>query len=76
VTHYHQKDDGEAVVIHQPINKGQVIHKIACCDCGLVHLFRFALVTDRGEWKSARPTYLAFNATRDNRATAARRRAK
>lgn len=71
---YKQGLDGEAIVIPQPINKGQVMHKIACCDCGLVHLFRFALVHERGEWKSTDPLYLAFNATRDNRATAQRRK--
>ena len=39
-------------------------HKIACCDCGLVHVFEFKVVY-RAVW---------FRAKRDNRATAARRR--
>lgn len=41
-------------------------HKIACCDCGLVHLLEFRV--SRGKIK--------FRAWRDNRATANRRRSK
>ena len=40
------------------------IHKIACCDCGLVHLLRFRL----------KGSVITFRAYRDNRATAQRRR--
>jgi hypothetical protein len=39
-------------------------YKIACCDCGLVHRFRFTVV--RGK--------LRIRAWRDNRSTAAFRR--
>ena len=39
-------------------------YKIACCDCGLVHCFRFTVV--RGK--------LRIRAWRDNRSTAALRR--
>lgn len=39
-------------------------HKIACCDCGLVHLFEFRV----------RKGVIEFRAKRDMRATAQRRR--
>ncbi len=39
-------------------------HKIACCDCGLVHMLNFRIKKGKIE----------FQAIRDNRATAQRRR--
>ncbi len=54
--------DGEWV---QPIRKG---YKMACCDCGLVHKLNFRLVPFKAGKK------IQFQASRDERATAARRR--
>lgn len=62
-TVYTQRKDGDVVVVPES-NK----MKIACCDCGLVHRFTFAVVTHK------RKKRVAFAAVRDNRATAARRR--
>ena len=39
-------------------------YKMACCDCGLIHKFDFRI----------RKGKVQFSATRDNRATAQRRR--
>lgn len=39
-------------------------HKLACCDCGLIHLLKFRV----------RKGKIQMQATRDNRATAQRRR--
>lgn len=39
-------------------------HRIACCDCGLVHRV----------WARVRDGEIEFKAVRDNRATAAKRR--
>ena len=47
----------------QPNPKG---YRMACCDCGLVHVFDFEIHKGR----------IQFKARRDNRATAAKRRAK
>jgi len=60
---YKQVLDGEWI---RPRMKGW---KMACCDCGLVHVMNFKL---RKEW----PGGIMVQATRDNRATAAKRRYK
>ncbi len=54
---YHQAKDGEWI---RPARKG---YRMACCDCGLVHVVDFSRA-------------VRFRASRDKRATAARRRAK
>lgn len=64
-TVYNQTNDDDVTVV--PKNGW---YKIACCDCGLVHLFKFATVNARGRVKGQ----VAFVARRDNRATAALRR--
>jgi hypothetical protein len=53
------------------------IHKMACCDCGLVHTmhFRIALVEKLNGKKHGKPT-VQFKAFRDNQATAKRRKLK
>lgn len=45
----------------QPVRKG---YKMACCDCGLVHVLNFRVVKGRAQ----------FNAARNNRSTALMRR--
>jgi hypothetical protein len=47
----------------QPIRRG---YKMACCDCGLVHVIDFRM----------RKGQIQFRARRDNRATGQRRRYK
>lgn len=42
-------------------------YKLACCDCGLVHVVNFRIVNPK--WKK-----IQFQVFRDNRATAAMRR--
>lgn len=59
---YYQQTDGEWVA---PSRKG---YKLACCDCGLVHILNFKLVR-RGGGKT-----IIFQAFRDERATAQKRR--
>jgi hypothetical protein len=44
-------------------------HRIACCDCGLIHDFRFKLV------KKGRGFAIGFIPVRNERSTAAYRRA-
>lgn len=56
---YPQIQDGEWV---EPVN--QKAYKMACCNCGLVHVLEFDIVKKR----------VQFRAHRDNRATAAVRR--
>jgi hypothetical protein len=56
---YEQVKAGQWV---QPIRKG---YKMACCDCGLVHLCDFRIYKGR----------IQFRAFRNNRSTAAMRRA-
>ena len=56
---YVQRKDGDLVPLER-------VFKIACCDCGLVHLWE--LKKKMGE--------LFFKVTRDARATAQRRRKK
>lgn len=51
-------EDGDWV---QPVLRG---YKVACCDCGLVHVVDIRI----------RNGHVQFRAKRDNRATAARRR--
>jgi formate-dependent nitrite reductase cytochrome c552 subunit len=58
---YTQVFDGEWVM---PMP--QIGHKMACCDCGLIHRMDFAVLKGK----------VIFRAVRDNRATANRRRAK
>lgn len=53
----------------QPTPKG---YKMACCDCGLVHLLDFRVV----KYAQGKRTKVQFRAYRDNRATAAVRRGK
>lgn len=57
---YHQAKDGDWI---QPIKRG---YKMACCDCGLVHVLNFRI----------RDGHIQFQPRRDNRATGQRRRKK
>lgn len=59
---YRKVQAGEWV---QPIRKG---YRLACCDCGLVHIINFRLV------KAGKGNKVQFQAFRDNRATAGIRR--
>lgn len=56
--HYRKLSDGEWALT----NKG--VTKIACCDCGLVHVFHME-ATEKG---------IRYRAWRDKKATAAKRR--
>ena len=67
MSRYVQRFNGD-VVVPERIGRKLWAHKIACCDCGLVHVLRFTVVL------SGNRMAVAFSATRDNRATAARRR--
>lgn len=60
---YKQIVDGEIFYV-----KSGEVHKMACCDCGLVHDFIF---TNRVDAKAVQ-----IQAKRNKRATAARRRNK
>jgi hypothetical protein len=60
VPKYKQRHDGEGFAV--PSGK---IHRIACCDCGLVHDFVF--ISEEGG-------FIGIAAQRNNRATAQRRR--
>lgn len=60
---YEQVKAGQWVT---PIRKG---YKMACCDCGLVHLMDFRIV------KRGKIHKIEWRAFRHNRATAAMRRA-
>ena len=55
---YHVQSDGEWVF---PVHRG---YRLACCDCGSVHDIDFRVVNGR----------VSFRATKNYRATAARRR--
>lgn len=57
---YTQAKDGDWI---QPIRRG---YKMACCDCGLVHVLNFRIRNGK----------IQFQPRRDNRATAQRRRNK
>lgn len=61
---YPKKQNGEWV---QPVMTG---YRMACCDCGLVHKMNFKVI------KWGRGHKVIFQAFRDNRATAAKRRSK
>ena len=65
MTKYTQRQDNEGF----EVPNGEV-YKLACCDCGLVHQI---VIIAPGIKKG---TPLGMAAKRDNRATAARRRAK
>lgn len=58
--HYDQVIAGEWV---QPVRRG---YRTACCDCGLVHVWNFRIYRGR----------IQYQAFRNNRATAAKRRTK
>lgn len=60
---YNQRQNGDIIII--PRNERW--HRIACCDCGLVHTFRFA-TKKNGE--------IHLQVWRNNRATAQYRRNK
>jgi hypothetical protein len=57
-TSYRQVFDGEWV---RPKRRG---YKVACCDCGLIHVINYRI----------KDGHIEYQPTRDNRATAARRR--
>ena len=61
---YTDTADGEWV---RPAAHG---YRVACCDCGLVHDIDIRIADFRGEG------VVEFRATRNNRATAARRRGR
>lgn len=65
MTKYTQRKDNEGFEV-----PNGVVYKLACCDCGLVHQI---VILAPGVKKG---TLLGMAAKRDNRATAARRRAK
>jgi hypothetical protein len=64
---YRKLEDGEVRTI-PVVTPGVIDHKIACCDCGLVHRVRLNV--------NAKRDYVEFMAWRDKRATAAKRRAR
>jgi len=51
----------------QPIRRG---YRMACCDCGLVHGINFRIV----KYAAGKRAKVQFQAWRDERATAAKRR--
>lgn len=57
---YQKRDDGEAWTV-----KSGAVHRIACCDCALVHDFVHTSKDGKG---------IVIRAWRNNRATAAKRR--
>ena len=63
---YKKLADGDEVNLGNLRLGQEVVQKAMCCDCGLVHTFRYRQVN--GD--------LMFTAWRDNRATASRRRRK
>lgn len=51
-------------------------HKMACCDCGLVHDFTFRIVRiERLNGRKHNKLAIQFKASRNERSTAGRRRA-
>lgn len=64
---YAHLEDGERRLLPAQF-KGEVYHKLACCDCGLVHKMRVK-VLPKGEG-------IELTAWRDRRSTAAIRRAR
>ena len=61
---YRQAYDGDWI---RPVRRG---YRTACCDCGLVHRYDFAVVEAGGRQE------ILYRVRRDYRATAGRRRAK
>ena len=61
---YPVANDGDWI---QPRRRG---YRLRCCDCGLVHIIRFALIS----YAAGKRHKIIFQAHRDNRATAAIRR--
>lgn len=59
---YRSVSDGEWV---QPVRRG---YKMACCDCGLVHVMNFRLA------KNGRGAFIQFQAFRDEGKTRALRK--
>lgn len=60
------KSDYELAVDGEWLRFARKGHRIACCDCGLVHVVEFAVVDGKVDVRFSR----------DNRATAAMRRGK
>lgn len=46
------------------VRRRTFVHKVMCCDCGLVHVIRYRIKSE---------SLMEITAWRDNRATAARR---
>ena len=61
---WRQVYDGDWI---KPVRRG---YRVACCDCGLVHRYDFAVVEVRGR------SVIVYRVVRDKRATASRRRSK
>jgi hypothetical protein len=55
---WYRAKEGESLRMHK-------VHRLSCCDCSLVHVFKFTRKKDGTLW---------FRAYRDNRATANKRR--
>lgn len=68
MSHYKKIKDGGAMIVKKykcsDFKKKVGIHKISCCDCGLVH----ELIIENGR------SELTFHVTRNERATAQKRR--
>ena len=62
---YQRPKSGEWI---QPVSRG---YKMMCCDCGLVHKMNFRIAISKG----GKFLKVQFQARRDERATAATRRA-
>lgn len=64
---YKHLSDGEPRVIKalKGAPPGEFVHKVMCCDCGLVHFMRVDVLSD---------TSIKMTAWRDERATAIRRK--
>ena len=75
---YNKQHDGDKIM---PQMEG---YKMACCDCGLVHKMNFEVVAARpsksagfittSKPRSRQNLRVVFEVSRDNRATAAKRR--
>jgi hypothetical protein len=59
---YIRVSDGQ--IRELPGRRGRFVHKVMCCDCGLVHVVGYRIKSN---------SLLELTAWRDNRATAARR---
>ena len=62
---YRKAEPGEPMPLRG--RRGEFYHKVMCCDCGLVHLFRHTVVSK---------SRMVTRAWRLERSTAAARRAK